>query len=110
MLGAVRTQVMALRRPGEHGSVYEAPPMPGSPRWIDDPDAVPSSLGGSLRGASSPEAGSLFGSLARHGRSAQMPRQGTKRQRMQKRQREAPSNVQRDIQMLNNIKNLLSPQ
>lgn len=106
-LGAVRTQVMSLRRPGER-TQYVAPPMPGSPRWIDDPEA--NKAGGSLLHASSPEAGSLFGSLARSGRSAQVPRQNNKRQRLQKRKRDVSSNVQRDIQMLNNIKNLLSPQ
>ena len=109
-LGSLRTQVMALRRPGVK-NLYEAPPMPGSRRWIDDPDAShASAFGGNALRASSPEAGSLFGSLARKGRSGHMPRQDSRRQRLQKRKRDVPGSVQRDIQMLNNIKNLLSSQ
>ncbi|WFD22903.1 hypothetical protein MEQU1_001582 [Malassezia equina] len=104
-LGSVRMQVMALRRPGGRGE-YVSPPLPGSPRWIDEPPAAEVSR--ALR-ATSPEAGSLFGSLARHSRATPGPRANPKRQRLQKRQRDLPGSVQRDIQMLNNIKNLLSP-
>ncbi|KAL4401114.1 hypothetical protein ACI68E_002443 [Malassezia pachydermatis] len=109
-LGKVQMYVMALRRSGGRGE-YVAPPLPGSPAWIDSAETPTSatSLNSSL-GASSPEAGSLFGSLARNGRANSAPRQNQKRQRMQKRNRDMSGSVQRDVQMLNNIKNLLSPQ
>lgn len=107
-LGAVRMQLMALRRPGGRSSSYAAPPLPGSPAWVGAPTAAEAPT--AALGASTPEAGSLFGSLARQGRAASMQRQSSKRQRMQKRKRDEPGSTQRDIQMLNNIKNLLSPQ
>ena len=97
-LGYVRTQMMALRRP-----VHDAP-LPGSPRWIDEPEDA------RVLRASSPEAGSLFGAIARSGRAAPQPRSHAKRQRLQKRKRDAPSSTNKDVQMLDNIKNLLAPQ
>lgn len=108
-LGYVRAQLMALRRtPGVR------PPAPGSPRWVDDPAADAKAQGMRSSGtsqalrASNNDAGSLFGALARNGRAMSAPR-GGKRQRFQKRKRDAPS-THKDVQMLDNIKNLLSPQ
>ncbi|WFD01769.1 hypothetical protein MOBT1_000445 [Malassezia obtusa] len=108
-LGYVRAQLMALRRTPE-----ATPPRPGSPRWVDDP-AEEAKAQSARHGAAShalrtpgSDAGSLFGALARNGR-APSPSRGGKRQRFQKRKRDAPS-THKDVQMLDNIKNLLSPQ
>ena len=108
-LGYVRSQLMALRR-----SPDTAPPTLGSPRWVDDPASETKSQNGRGGAAAHPlragsaDTGSLFGALARNGRAANANR-GGKRQRFQKRKRDAPS-THKDVQMLDNIKNLLSPQ
>lgn len=96
-LGYVRSQLMALRRPTNA-------PLPGTRTWIDDPAADARSSS-----AARSESGSLFGALARNGRAPPPPRGGGKRQRFQKRKRDTPS-THKDVQMLDNIKNLLSPQ
>lgn len=104
-LGYVRTQLMALRRP--YGGNASHQPLPGSPRWIDDPDAgvqAPWSRGGGAN-----EGGSLFGALARNSRSGAGQRHSARRQRLERRAREAPTE-NKDVQMLDNIKNLLSPE
>ncbi|WFC97575.1 hypothetical protein MYAM1_000290 [Malassezia yamatoensis] len=110
-LGYVRSQLMALPQ-----TPQATPPTPGSSQWVDDPvkDAQAQklrshSLNRNMRSSVS-ETDSLFGSLAKNNRNANPnANRGGKRQRFQKKKREAPS-TQKDVQMLDNIKNLLSPQ
>ncbi|PKI84971.1 hypothetical protein MVES1_001324 [Malassezia vespertilionis] len=104
-LGYIHAQLMALRR----GAL---PPMPGTPRWIDEPRAQTQTLWNRTNAPSplrtSTQPGSLFGALARNGRPPNTARANGKRQRFQKRKRDASTD--KDVQMLDNIRNLLSPQ
>lgn len=93
-LGYVRSQMMVLRG-------REDAPLPGTTRWVDDPDVgikAPWAQGGESR-----ESGRLFGALARTTRQPQ----GSSRRRNERRRRE-PAGTRKDVEMLDTIKSLLT--
>ncbi|WFD30063.1 hypothetical protein MSPP1_001077 [Malassezia sp. CBS 17886] len=105
-LGYVRMQLMALRDGAQR-------PTPGTRQWVDDPaKKTPASWSrAALGGGADRGDGSLFGALARNGRGSSAGAQrNAKRQGLQRRRRNGSASSSKDVQMLDNIKNLLSPQ
>lgn len=91
-LGYVHSQLMVLRG-------RENAPLPGTPRWIDDPEVgikAPWAQGGESR-----ESGKLFGALAR------TTRQPQNNNRRRERRRREPAGARKDVEMLDTIKGLL---
>ncbi|WFD33778.1 hypothetical protein MCUN1_000595 [Malassezia cuniculi] len=93
-LGYVRSQLMVLRG-------REDAPLPGTPRWIDNPEVGIKAPW--AQGAESRESGKLFGALARTTRP-----QGNNNRRRNERRRREPTGARKDVEMLDTIKSLLT--